>query len=312
MSQIKQIQQIHSPINQQGNCKLVETISTEVLAQKYQELYQLDISSFIGSLQEIKVYECPYTGYRFFHPFTLAGDGPFYEHLEQYPWYYLPWKWEHKKSLDLLEAGQKVLEVGCGQGSFIAKLQSEGHTATGLELNEHGVAIACEQGLDVRGELIEDHARIAANQYDMVCSFQVLEHIADIQSFIQGKIDCLKVGGKLIVAVPNNDSFIEDAIWNVLNMPPHHMGLWREESLRKLADHFPMKLLEIDYEPLQSRHFHWYRKTRERQLFPSENAFSYKLYSKLGLPGLFEKWINFRSQSIHGHTILAVYQKTES
>ncbi|MEL6589904.1 MAG: class I SAM-dependent methyltransferase, partial [Bacteroidota bacterium] len=217
MSQLTKTQPLVSPINQQGVCQAVDTISVAGLRQKYQELYQLDITPFVESLEEITIYECPYTGYQFFHPFSLAGDGPFYEHLEQYPWYYLPWKWEHEKSLGLLQAGQKVLEIGCGQGSFIAKLQSEGYEATGLELNEHGVALACEQGLDVRGELVQDHALVAANQYDLVCSFQVLEHIADIQSFIQAKLDCLKVGGKLIVAVPNNDSFIKDANWNVLN-----------------------------------------------------------------------------------------------
>lgn len=300
---------IVSPITQKSELQALEAIPVNTLVEKYHSLFDLDTSAYFKGIDQVKVYECKESGYQFFYPFNIDGDGKFYEKLEKYDWYYLPWKWEHEQTLSLLDKGQYVLEVGCGPASFLKKLKQENIKVAGLELNEHCVAQAQKEGLDVKLELVQNHAQNYPEQYDLVCSFQVLEHIAEVRSYIQASLDCLKPGGKLVVCVPNNGSFIKDAEWNVLNMPPHHMGLWKEESLRKLENFFPMKVEEIRFEPIEPRHYHWYRKVWERKHLPKENSFLYKLYHKIGLPKLVEKWIDLRRNKIHGHSIMAIYQK---
>ena len=47
-------------------------------------------------------------------PPTLRGQSTFYEALQRYPWYYVPWKWEHEIAKSYLKDGDQVLEVGCG------------------------------------------------------------------------------------------------------------------------------------------------------------------------------------------------------
>ncbi|MFK7923122.1 MAG: class I SAM-dependent methyltransferase [Bacteroidia bacterium] len=298
-----------SPLTQTSDIESINKIPVTTLVKKYRDNYEIDASPFFNGLDAVEVYECKKTGYQFFYPFNLDGDGPFYEQLERFDWYYLPWKWEHQQTLALLETGQSVLEVGCGPAKFIEKLQAEGFQAVGLELNEHCVNQAKAKGMDVRHELVQDHAKNSPAQYDLVCSFQVLEHIADVSSYIQGCLDCLKPGGKLVVAVPNNDAFIKEAQWNVLNMPPHHMGLWKEDSLRNLQSCFSMETKEIRFEPLEPRHFHWYRKVQEGKYLPKENSVLYKIYHKMGLYRIIDKWIQLRHQQIHGHSIMAIYQK---
>ncbi|MEM6342622.1 MAG: class I SAM-dependent methyltransferase [Bacteroidota bacterium] len=303
--------EVISPLTKNTEIKSINKIPVPTLVQKYQEELKLDIGTFVQGLETIELFECKKTGYQFFYPFNLDGDGQFYEKLERFDWYYLPWKWEHQQTLTLIKPGQSVLEVGCGPASFVAHLQKEGYEAVGLELNEHCVNQAQAEGLDVKLELVQDHANTNPNKYDLVCSFQVLEHIADVNSFLQASITCLKPGGKLVVCVPNNGSFIKDEKWNVLNMTPHHMGLWKEDSLRKLENCFKIKTEEIRFEPLEPRHFHWYRKVWESKYLPKEGSIFYKIYHKMGLYKLIDKWIKNHHQTIHGHSILAIYQKLD-
>lgn len=95
----------------------------------------------------------------------------------------------------------------------------------------------------------------------MVCSFQVLEHIADVKSFIESSLKALKKGGRLVVAVPNNDvlffKYRNLRFQNnhylktlLLNLPPHHMGLWNPRSIVNLASIYNLKLEALFKEPL--------------------------------------------------------------
>ena len=71
---------------------------------------------------------------------------------------------------------------------------------------------------------------------------------------LNSSIDCLKVGGKLFISVPNNNSFLGLDHLNVLNQPPHHMGLWDRKSLYHLQRFFPLRLDDLFLEPPQIYH----------------------------------------------------------
>ena len=137
-----------------------------------------------------------------------------------------------------IQAGMTVLEVGCGQGRFWDSLHPDIRSEiryVGLEIDPVAVAMNVARHIDVRAELVEDHARAAAAQYDVVCLFQVLEHIIDLRSFLNACLCCLKPGGRLIFSVPNARSFLGHQSDNVLNMPPHHVTWWTELPIRYLA-----------------------------------------------------------------------------
>jgi hypothetical protein len=51
-------------------------------------------------------------------------------------------------------------------------------------------------------------------------------------------------------------------------MPPHHVGLWGSVSLRYLEKVFPIKLLEMHYEPLQEYHVDSYIHAMHYALYP--------------------------------------------
>ena len=246
--------EILSPLTQKNKTTKIKSISTEYISSEYRGGFDIDTNSFFEGNENVDLYECDVTGYKFFTPFNVAGDGKFYEALQKFEWYYMPWKWEHQQTASLLKPGMKVLEVGCAEGAFLSKIKIAFNVnCVGLELNESACESAKSKGLEVNLETIQSFSQNHKEEFDIVCSFQVLEHISDVYSFIEAMTKTLKKGGKLIIGVPNDDSFY-GKLDSVLNMPPHHMGLWNKKSLSSLTTIFELEDPQFYFEPLQDYH----------------------------------------------------------
>jgi len=125
-----------------------------------------------------------------------------------------------------------------------------------------------------------------------------------VKEVIDAMLLCLKPGGKLIISVPNNETFIDIVD---LNTPPHHVGFWNTKSFKALQYHFPIKLEEILYEPLQPQHFDWYYDIKIRQPFNKLGFIGYKLLNII-YPRR-EKLLSSLASKIKGHSIMPIYQK---
>jgi 2-polyprenyl-3-methyl-5-hydroxy-6-metoxy-1,4-benzoquinol methylase len=297
-----------SPITRTNRVKFLRKIKVSYITNLYKQSIQLDVSPYFSGLDVVEVYECLDSGYGFYYPFNLSGDSSFYGYLQNFDWYYLDEKWEHRQMFDLNLKGKRILEVGCGSGSFVQVLKDKMNAdVTGLELNLASVKRAREKNINVLDESVETHALLHEEKYDCVCSFQVLEHIADPLSNIKAQIRCLKKNGLLVVSVPNNEAFIKHDTDNLLNMPPHHMGLWTEESLKFLGDSLNLKIVKILKEPLQKYHVNWYfnlwLKRHVTGNLLRRMIFFTRMHILLkGMLGLFRK-------AVAGHSIIIVYQK---
>lgn len=240
-----------SPLTRKANTRLADNFQSSDIITLYKEQLNINVSSFFPGIASIQLFECIDTGYKFYHPKGLDGDSRFYESLQHKlnAGYYHDWKFENELAYNAIQEGDKVLDIGCGIGNFLMKAKNKTSEVYGLELNKMAVNVCHTKGLKVFDELIEQHAENHIEEYDMVCMFQVLEHVSDVQSFILSALKVLKVGGKLLIGVPNNEPYFAGYDkFCTLNLPPHHMGLWNKRVFDKFAPLFGLTINSVKYD----------------------------------------------------------------
>jgi 2-polyprenyl-3-methyl-5-hydroxy-6-metoxy-1,4-benzoquinol methylase len=230
-----------SPITGKSGTKVIETFSAKDIIELYQLQENINVEKYFAN-PIIYLLECEETKYRFYYPFEIAGDKEFYQNLRNSE-YDRENAEDHQFAVKHIKANDRVLEVGCGSGKFLESVSNITTDCYGLELNSLIAEKARTKGLNVETQLIEEHAKENSNSYDVVCAFQVLEHIPNVNSFILAALELLKPNGKLIFSVPNNEPFFQRfSKYEVLNLPPHHMGLWNLESFKNLCKFFNLDL----------------------------------------------------------------------
>jgi SAM-dependent methyltransferase len=243
---------IRSPVTGSYNTALIRDIDVPKIVELFLRDQRLDVRQYFHGLSSIQLRECNDTGYRFYYPLDIYGDDAFYQHLQQTGLYYLEEKWEYNKAASLIANDKSVLEIGSGAGNFMRKLKARKQAKLcGLELNTQQVDLAKKDGLDVINETIESFAARSPGSFDVAIALQVLEHVADVRSFIAASLEALKPGGQLIICVPNNNPYLyRHDFYHTLNLPPHHAGLWDRRSFEKLSRFFPMRLNGVFVESL--------------------------------------------------------------
>jgi SAM-dependent methyltransferase len=243
--------EIISPLTGTKEAKLVDTISSKDIIDLYKAQLGMDVANYFKDTPAVNIYQCIETGYKFYYPESVMGDGKFYEDLQRagerkFESYYRKNLFDHQFGASIVGTNDKVLEIGCGTGFFLESLLDKTDQVTGIELNPYAVSVCKEKGLSVFNELIESHSSHKGEYYDVVCSFQVLEHVYDVRNFIEYSVRTLKPGGKLILSVPNNEPyFLRYNKYETLNLPPHHMGLWNKAVFEKLQDQFPLVIKDV-------------------------------------------------------------------
>ena len=114
--------------------------------------------------------------------------------------------------------GRKLLDVGCGEGTFLKEAVDAGWQATGTELQPEP---ARRLGLNVYRTL-EECAHLAP--FHCVTLWHSLEHMRDPQAVIAKVREVLGEGGFLFIAVPDFDGLQSKtfkARWLHLDVPRH-------------------------------------------------------------------------------------------
>lgn len=117
----------------------------------------------------------------------------------------------------------KVLDIGCGIGDFLGYCKSEGWDVSGLEPNEQARKLILKNH-QIEVEDVSEISKMAENQFDLVTLFHVLEHVAEPQSMVSEILRILKPGGRLVIALPNYESWDAkhyEAYWAAWDVPRH-------------------------------------------------------------------------------------------
>ena len=114
--------------------------------------------------------------------------------------------------------GKRLLDIGCGDGSFLLAVRDAGWEVVGTEINPD---LARAAGLDV----IEDIEQMSdCALFDCITMWHSLEHMRDIRSTLSQLSKLLKPNGKLLIAVPDNGGLQSNVFrhrWVHLDVPRH-------------------------------------------------------------------------------------------
>ena len=148
-----------------------------------------------------------------------------------------------KLSNDLLSGAGEMAEVGCGQGLLQRQIEDVyGKAVTGFDLSEYGlnrnvsrISRLCCYDIRQRNEAFH-------GKFDLVLLFDVLEHIADEDGFLNALLFHLAPGGKLILNVPAG-------AWahSAYDVAAGHVRRYAIDDLRTVARRNGLEILEWTY-----------------------------------------------------------------
>jgi methionine biosynthesis protein MetW len=103
---------------------------------------------------------------------------------------------------DLVPAGSRVLDLGCGNGALLAHLQqAKGCTGYGVEINDDNVLACARRGVNVIQLNLEDGLALFEDRsFDVVLQLQTLQHLKNTEKMLR---ETARVGRIGIVSFPN-------------------------------------------------------------------------------------------------------------
>jgi SAM-dependent methyltransferase len=163
-----------------------------------------------------------------------------------------PWAWERRRALLLGEArpGERVLDLGCGAGRFVAALRQAGADAVGVELADAALERARRNvpGADLRA--MTDAIPLEDASVDLVWCSEVLEHVPDTAGLLSEVRRVLKTGGRLLATTPSHD-LPRRALIALLRWEEHfdplgqHVRFYSRRSLTRTLETFAFEAVEV-------------------------------------------------------------------
>jgi SAM-dependent methyltransferase len=142
---------------------------------------------------------------------------------------------EHVRHLHKPEGEARLLDVGSGEGEFLASMQALDWSVEGIEPSGEAVSIARKRGLAVVQGTLAD-VDLADASFDAITFRLVFEHLREPFAALQACRRALKPGGVLWIATPNLASeghHLFGQHWIHLE-PPRHPVIQTPDSARHL------------------------------------------------------------------------------
>ncbi len=148
-----------------------------------------------------------------------------------------------------------ILDIGCGTGEFLNAISDVMNT-TGLEPEPHAAEWGRQHfGLDIKTGTL-DTVSMPKGAFDLITLWHALEHIPEPLEALQQITELLAPNGKVLIALPNINSFdakFYGPDWVAIDAPRH---LWHftPDTTRTIAKQSGLKLFASGILPLD--HFY--------------------------------------------------------
>jgi methionine biosynthesis protein MetW len=175
------------------------------------------------------------------------------------------WHKEALKVLDPLDRDQRILEVGCGNGRLLSRIEELGFDVLGIDVSSEAVQRCREKGLTA--ERVDISAGLPyVEQFDICVSIEVIEHIFDAYHFLAQLNKSLNVDGLVVLSTPNFGYYLWR--WQYLKgrsptqiQNPFHIRFFSADHLSKLVNTQGFDVLSM-YSPVER--FRWVAKALQK------------------------------------------------
>jgi 2-polyprenyl-3-methyl-5-hydroxy-6-metoxy-1,4-benzoquinol methylase len=153
-----------------------------------------------------------------------------------------------------LSEGERVLDVGCGEGVFAEELARWGQTVVAIDVAEEPLnrARQLHPELDLRLVDGEGAWELADASFDVVWAGEVIEHVADTATWLSEVRRVLRPGGRLLLSTPNHGplamlrlALSRRAFAAHFDPRGEHLRFYSRETLRGLLEDFRFQEVEV-------------------------------------------------------------------
>lgn len=140
-----------------------------------------------------------------------------------------------------------ILDLGCGNGSFLYSVSSVFKKVYGSEYNQYAVKIAKSKVRDMI--VISEELHNIKEKFDVITMWHVLEHISNPMSYLNDVRNIMHKNSVLIIEVPNSSSFnfmIFKANYQWISLP-EHLFFYNEMSLKYLLKAKELEIEDVFY-----------------------------------------------------------------
>lgn len=132
----------------------------------------------------------------------------------------------YNEILDIFESYRKtntILDIGCSNGYFLAVANKRGWLTYGTELTDDTIEVCSNKGIKMqKGVLNPEHYKNI--EFDVVCSFEIIEHINNPVEEMKNIKRILRTGGVFYFTTPNFNSISRRLLqkkWSIIVYPEH-------------------------------------------------------------------------------------------
>lgn len=234
-----------------SNSVIIEHISHALVIRRLERLLgATGLNAALDAAEQTSLRRCCGCGLEFADPMRAPGAA-FYQWLTSAGFKYPLSRWEWHACRKLLAdrrqrrngVMQTVVDVGCGDGKFLALLGDEASfRVIGLDINADVIEACRRRGMEViQGDLAAVESALPSG-VDAFCLWHVVEHIdRPVELLLQAK-RLLREDGILYFSVPLTPMSYEHSWPDPFNAPPHHLTRWNVSSLSALADALEMRM----------------------------------------------------------------------